>query len=323
VFQQFIFDRQWAALREHAGRQGIAIVGDIPIFVSHDSADVWANQELFRLRPDGLPDVVAGVPPDYFSSTGQRWGNPLYRWDVLRDRDYAWWVERFRRTLEWVDVVRVDHFRGFEACWEIPAEEETAVMGSWEPGPGAEFFRSVQRRLGELPVIAEDLGLITAEVDALRAELGYPGMRVVQFAFDGDPLNPHLPENYPEHTVAYTGTHDNDTIAGWWSHASAEERAAAAERLVTVDGPVSWPFLEMVFRSRARLAMAPLQDILELGSEARMNTPGTSTANWCWRVREGALTDEHARRLRELTCLSGRCAEHRPTSMDLDAGVAP
>ena len=323
VFQQFIFDRQWAALREHAGRQGIAIVGDIPIFVSHDSADVWANQELFRLRPDGLPDVVAGVPPDYFSSTGQRWGNPLYRWDVLRDRDYAWWVERFRRTLEWVDVVRVDHFRGFEACWEIPAEEETAVMGSWEPGPGAEFFRSVQRRLGELPVIAEDLGLITAEVDALRAELGYPGMRVVQFAFDGDPLNPHLPENYPEHTVAYTGTHDNDTIAGWWSHASAEERAAAAERLVTVDGPVSWPFLEMVFRSRARLAVAPLQDILELGSEARMNTPGTSTANWSWRVREGALTDEHARRLRELTCLSGRCAKHRPTSMDLDAGVAP
>jgi 4-alpha-glucanotransferase len=321
-FQQFLFDRQWAAVRTHAHENGIAIIGDIPIFVSHDSADVWANQELFQLRPDGKPQVVSGVPPDYFSRTGQRWGNPLFRWDVLKEQGYAWWVERFRRTLEWVDIVRVDHFRGFQAYWEIPAEEETAVNGSWEAGPGAEFFRTVQSRLGELPLIAEDLGLITPEVDELRAELGYPGMRVVQFAFDEDPRNPHLPENYPENTVAYTGTHDNDTIAGWWDAASEEERSAAERHFSSPALPVNEAFLELVLRSRARIAIAPLQDVLGLGSEARMNTPGTSERNWTWRLREGELRPEHARRLRELCQEAGRCTSSEVPA-DQRQGVAP
>lgn len=322
VFQQYLFDRQWSAVRTHAHENGIAIIGDIPIFVSHDSADVWANQELFLLRPDGTPEVVSGVPPDYFSSTGQRWGNPLFRWDVLRERGYGWWVERFRRTLEWVDVVRVDHFRGFQAYWQIPAEEETAVNGSWEPGPGAGFFRAVQTELGELPVIAEDLGLITAEVDELRAELGYPGMRVVQFAFDGDATNPHLPENYPENTVAYTGTHDNDTIAGWWNGASQDEREAASSRFADRELPVHEAFLDLVFRSRARLAIAPLQDVLGMGSDARMNTPGTSNGNWMWRLREGELRAEHAVRLRELCYRAGRCNELVP-ELPATEGVEP
>lgn len=322
VFQQFLFDRQWAAVRTHAHENGIAIIGDIPIFVSHDSADVWANQELFRLGPDGAPSVVSGVPPDYFSRTGQRWGNPLFRWELMRERGYDWWIERFRRTLEWVDVVRVDHFRGFQAYWEIPAEEETAVRGSWEEGPGAEFFRAVQARLGELPLIAEDLGLITPEVDELREELGYPGMRVVQFAFDDNPLNPHLPENYPEHTVAYTGTHDNDTIMGWWQTASPEERAAAEARFSGRGMPVNEAFVELVFRSSARVAILPLQDALGLGSEARMNTPGTSERNWTWRLRAGEPTSEQAMRLRALTESVGRLQD-RGAGVPATEGVEP
>ncbi|HEX6926052.1 MAG TPA: 4-alpha-glucanotransferase [Longimicrobiaceae bacterium] len=309
VFQQFLFDRQWAAVRTHAHENGIAIIGDIPIFVAHDSADVWAHQDLFRLDSDGHPTVVSGVPPDYFSKTGQRWGNPLFNWDVMRGSGYAWWIERFRRTLEWVDVVRIDHFRGFQAYWEIPAEEETAVHGAWKEGPGAEFFRAMQQRLGAVPVIAEDLGLITPEVDALRTELGYPGMRVVQFAFDGDPRNPHLPENYPEHTVAYTGTHDNDTIVGWWSTASPAEREVARQRWRSSELPVHEAFIDLVFRSPARIAIVPLQDVLGLGSEARMNTPGTSENNWTWRLREGQPGPEDAERLRRLTCDAGRCRD--------------
>jgi 4-alpha-glucanotransferase len=320
AFQQFLMDRHWAALRAYAREKGIAIIGDIPIFVSHDSADVWANQSLFQLREDGRPEVVSGVPPDYFSATGQRWGNPLYRWDVLRDRGYSWWVDRFRRTLEWVDLVRVDHFRGFESYWEIPAEEETAEHGRWRPGPGAEFFRSVQQRLGALPVIAEDLGLITEAVDELRAELGYPGMRVVQFAFDGDLRNPHLPENYPADVVAYTGTHDNDTVVGWWSQASPAERAEAMRRLPGGREPVHEAFLDLLFDSRARLVVAPVQDVLGLGSEARMNTPGTSTANWTWRLGEGELIDEHAVRLRKLTRASGRMHGSRVVPADTAGG---
>ena len=323
IFQQFLFDRLWAAVRTHAHENGIAIIGDIPIFVSHDSADVWANQDLFDLRPDGSPRVVSGVPPDYFSKTGQRWGNPLFRWDVMEERGYLWWVERFRRTLEWVDVVRVDHFRGFQAYWEIPAEEETAVNGSWEEGPGAGFFRNVQARLGELPLIAEDLGLITPEVDELRAELGYPGMRVVQFAFDENPLNPHLPENYPENTVAYTGTHDNDTITGWWETASPEERSAAGSRFPAPQVAPNEAFLQLVLRSRARIAIAPLQDVLGLGSEARMNTPGTNEGNWIWRLREGQLREEHAERLRELSRVAGRLPQPERETTLVGEEVAP
>jgi 4-alpha-glucanotransferase len=304
-FQQFLFDRQWSRLRRYANSRGIRIIGDIPIFGAHDSADVWANQELFILDEEGKPEVVSGVPPDYFSETGQRWGNPLYRWDAMRRNGFRWWTERFRRTLQWVDIVRVDHFRGFQAYWKIPASAETAVHGEWCPGPGAELFREVASQLGPLPLIAEDLGLITAEVEALRDELGYPGMRVIQFAFDGDPRNPHLPENYVERTVAYTGTHDNDTILGWWRDASENERREA-ERRLTVGEEVEWGFMRMVAASRANLAIAPMQDVLGLGGEARMNTPGVSAGNWTWRLESGEVTPAHAARLRHLAATTGR-----------------
>lgn len=306
VFQQAMFDRQWAALRRHAGSRGIEIIGDIPIFVAHDSADVWAHQELFALDGEGRPTVVSGVPPDYFSETGQRWGNPLFRWDVMRGRGYRWWIDRFRRTFDWVDVVRVDHFRGFESYWEIPAEEETAVVGEWRPGPGAAFFRAVTAELGELPLIAEDLGLITPAVEDLRVELGYPGMRVLQFAFDGNTGNPHLPENYPEMTVGYTGTHDNDTGAGWWAAAEDGEKQAARSRFRDHSMPVHESLMELVYRSRARLVVAPVQDVLGLGAEARMNTPGTSQGNWTWRLAAGELTADRAAWLRRLTSETGR-----------------
>ena len=305
---QFLFDRQWRALREHAHSRGVRIIGDIPIFVAHDSADVWAHRELFELDEQGRPEVVSGVPPDYFSETGQRWGNPLYRWGRMRERGYQWWTERFRRTLEWVDLVRVDHFRGFEAYWEIPAEEETALNGEWQPGPGRDLFDELADILGPLPVIAEDLGLITDEVEELRDELGFPGMRVLQFAFDGDPRNPHLPENHVENVVAYTGTHDNDTTVGWWEDASAEDRARVRERLDDPGRPIHEALLEMVLRSPAALAVVPMQDVLGLGGEARMNTPGTAGGNWRWRLREGQLDPRAGARLREMTERARRLA---------------
>jgi 4-alpha-glucanotransferase len=306
--EQFLFDRQWSELRAYANSRGVRVIGDIPIFVAHDSADVWAHPELFELDGAGRPLVVSGVPPDYFSETGQRWGNPLYRWETARPAIYDWWVDRFRRVLSWVDVVRVDHFRGFESYWEIPAEEETAVHGRWRTGPGADFFRAVERRLGRLPVIAEDLGLITPAVEELREELDYPGMRVVQFGFDGDPVNPHLPENYPRHSVVYTGTHDNDTLAGWWAKASEAERAEVAERVDIAAGESSWPLAELVMDSLADLVIIPVQDVLGLGSEARMNTPGTNSFNWSWRLRPGELTSEAGERLSRATERSGRLA---------------
>jgi 4-alpha-glucanotransferase len=305
-FQQFLFDRQWSRLKRYANERGIRVIGDIPIFVAHDSADVWANQGIFMLDAEGKAEAVSGVPPDYFSETGQRWGNPLYRWSEMAENGFRWWVERFRRTLEWVDVIRIDHFRGFEAYWRIPAEEETAMHGEWCRGPGAEFFRSLERQLGPLPVIAEDLGLITREVEELRDELGYPGMRVLEFAFDGESHNPHLPENYVERTVAYTGTHDNDTIVGWWREASESERHEAVRRMGGEAGEIQWGFLRMLAASRANLVIAPLQDVLGLGSEARMNTPGTTAGNWGWRLQTGQTTPELAARLRHLTGEAGR-----------------
>jgi 4-alpha-glucanotransferase len=311
AFVQFLFERQWDALRRHANGRGVRIIGDVPIFVSHDSADVWANRELFELDAEGHPVVVSGVPPDYFSATGQRWGNPLYRWDVMRSRGYAWWKERFRRTLELVDVARIDHFRGFESYWEVPGHEETALNGRWMPGPGADLFRSLEAELGPLPLIAEDLGIITEEVEALRDGLELPGMRVLHFAF-GDAedahLNPHLPANHPPRSVAYTGTHDNDTSVGWHAAAGEVER----EGLERVAGPVEsaddvhWRMMEAVFRSPAAVAIVPLQDVLGLGSEARMNTPGTVEGNWAWRFPAGALTSELGARLRALTRAAAR-----------------
>jgi len=304
AFGQFLFEEQWSRLRSYANARGIRIVGDIPIFVAHDSADVWAHPEIFQLDEQGSPTVVAGVPPDYFSATGQRWGNPLYRWDTLATNGYGWWVDRFRRAFQLVDTARIDHFRGFEAYWEIDATEPTAVNGKWIPGPGAPFFRVIEQRLGRLPLIAEDLGLITAGVEQLRDELGYPGMRVLQFAFDGDPRNPHLPANYVQPSVAYTGTHDNDTILGWWSSAGWEERSRVLDLLGGRE-PDNWSFIEMIMSSRAGLTVVPLQDVLGFGREARMNTPGEPAANWAWRIN-GPPADDAGRRLRALTEATSR-----------------
>jgi 4-alpha-glucanotransferase len=312
AFQQFLFERQWQPLREHARRRGISIIGDVPIFVAHDSADVWANRSLFQLDAEGNPTVVSGVPPDYFSETGQRWGNPLYRWDRLEHDGYRWWVERFRRTLEWVDIVRIDHFRGFQAYWEVPADEETALNGRWVEGPGRAFFDALQRELGQLPVIAEDLGLITREVEQLRDDLELPGMRVLQFAFDGSADNPHLPENYVANSVAYTGTHDNDTISGWWRAASREERARVEPRIRAFHGAVHWRLMELVAHSGANLAIFPAQDLLGLDSGARMNTPGTAADNWSWRLDDaGDLDTATLAQLREMTRASVRIAHDR------------
>jgi 4-alpha-glucanotransferase len=312
AFVQWAFDRQWGALRRHAAARGVRLIGDVPIFVAHDSADVWAHRELFSLDAQGRPTVVAGVPPDYFSATGQRWGNPLYRWDVLRATGYRWWIDRFRRALQHVDVARVDHFRGFESYWEVPAVEETALHGRWVPGPGAELFRAVEAALGGLPLIAEDLGIITPEVDALREGLGLPGMRVLHFAFGDDERNPHLPANHPRDTVAYTGTHDNDTSAGWYAAAGAGERAGLARLTPLSRGDVHWGMIEAVFGSPAEVAVVPVQDVLGLGSEARMNTPGTVEGNWAWRMREGDLTPAAAARLRDVTQRTGRLPSGAP-----------
>ena len=312
AYAQYLFDLQWASLRRHAHARGIRVVGDVPIFVAYDSADVWAHPELFALDGELRPTVVSGVPPDYFSATGQRWGNPLYRWDVLERTGYRWWIERFRRVFSRVDVVRVDHFRGFESYWEVPADEETAMRGRWMPGPGRALFDAVRRELGALPLIAEDLGLITPEVNALRDALSLPGMRVLQFAFgEDDPRNPHLPRNYVHNAVAYTGTHDNDTVLGWYADAEPRERAGARALAGADGGEVHWRLIEAVLRSPAGWAIVPLQDVLGLGGQARMNTPGVAEGNWAWRFREGDLTPELAARLAELVRASGRAPSRK------------
>ena len=290
---QFLFDRQWRALREYAHGAGVELIGDIPIFVAHGSADVWANRSLFQLDSLGSPIEVAGVPPDYFSETGQRWGNPLYDWNAMREREYAWWTERFRHTFAHFDRVRVDHFRAFAAYWSIPAHEETAIAGRWIPGPGLPFFEQIaenlgigRQRLGELPIVLEDLGIITPDVDALRRELGLPGMKVLQFSFDDDWNNVHKPHNYPTdgNCVVYSGTHDNDTANGWYEGGTDEDRARARNHLA-IDGlTFARDLVGAAWRSNASLAIAPLQDLLELGSDARMNTPGTPKGNWTWRM---------------------------------------
>ncbi|HEX9501881.1 MAG TPA: 4-alpha-glucanotransferase [Thermoanaerobaculia bacterium] len=303
---QFLFFRQWAAIREAADARGIDILGDVPIYVAGDSADVWANRELFQLDDNGEPTVVAGVPPDYFSETGQRWGNPLYRWDVLREKRYRWWVSRFRAALRFADIVRIDHFRGFAAYWEIPASEPTAIHGRWMPGPGRLLFDAVRAALGDLPLIAEDLGFITPEVHELRRAIGVPGMKILQFAF-AKVNSPHLPHCYEPMTVVYTGTHDNDTARGWYATATPEERQHVEEYLgIDGQGPIEWALIRAAFTSVAQTAVVPAQDILGLGSEARMNRPGDGDANWSWRCLPGALTAAHAARLRRLAEITGR-----------------
>lgn len=308
---QFAFSQQWGLLRSAAARTGLRIMGDVAIFVNFDSADVWVHPEIFELDENLEPTRIAGVPPDYFSPTGQRWGNPLYRWDVLAARHFDWWVERIRRAVELYDIVRLDHFRGFEAYWAIPAQDETAVNGEWVKAPGLELFRTLEAALGPLPLVAEDLGLITPEVEALRHELRMPGMRVLQFGFSDNGAHVHLPHRMPPETVAYTGTHDNDTTQGWWEKAGKAEKRALecyAGPLAKRDGKprAVWPLIRATETSVAQLAIVPAQDLLELGSEARMNTPSVADGNWSWRAPEGCWTDELAGRLAALVDVTDR-----------------
>ncbi|MHB1158988.1 MAG: 4-alpha-glucanotransferase [Chloroflexota bacterium] len=306
-FLQLEFARQWRVLKRYANDRGVRIVGDIPIFVALDSADVWSRPEMFYLDERGNPSIVSGVPPDYFSKTGQRWGNPLYRWDVLARQGYDWWVERFRVTLAQVDLVRIDHFRGFQAYWEVPAQHRTAERGRWVQGPGEQLFHALEEALGPLPVIAEDLGIITPDVELLRDRLGYPGMKVLQFAFGDDARNPHLPHNLERRCVLYTGTHDNDTTVGWFSSRTPRERAAILRYLGTDGREIHWDMIRLALASVAEVAVVPVQDLLGLGSEARMNLPGHASGNWGWRLTSGQLRPELAARLRELAITYGRC----------------
>ncbi len=312
-FLQFLFFTQWERLKTYANQRGVKLIGDLPIYVGFDSAEVWAHPELFDLHPQTrLPRCVAGVPPDYFSKTGQRWGNPLYRWRDEHDQPvqavYDWWVERFRATFELVDIVRVDHFRGFEAYWAIPAKEKTAIKGQWRRGPGASLFRIVQETLGELPVIAEDLGLITPEVNELRLQCGFPGMKVLQFAFSGEADNIYLPHNYADpHCIVYTGTHDNDTTLGWFRTAAPDCQAYTLRYLGrSADINLPWEMIRLAWSSVAAWAVAPLQDVLGLSSDGRMNIPGKPQGNWQWRYLPGALHDQLSAGLAELTHLYGR-----------------
>ena len=311
-FCQWAFFRQWARLRAHARARRVRIVGDTPIFVAHHSADVWCRPELFELDADGRPTVVAGVPPDRFSPDGQRWGNPLYRWAEHARDGHAWWIQRLRRTFELVDIVRIDHFRGFSAHWEIPAGQATAARGRWVEGPGAALFEAVNQALGPLPIIAEDLGVITPDVDALRRRLGLPGMRILQFAFDGDAGNRFLPHNHERDAVVYTGTHDNDTTAGWWAQASEHERHFARGYLATDGHDMPWALIRAACASVADAAIHPMQDVLALPSECRMNHPGQGQGWWKWRMRWSQVHAWHAERLAELGRLYGRDAAALP-----------
>ena len=302
IADQVRFEREWSALRSYAAERGVRLMGDVPIYVAPGSADQRAWPELFR------DDEVAGVPPDAYAETGQLWGNPLYDWPALRAEGFRWWIERFRRSFELFDLVRVDHFRGFVAFWAVPADEETALNGRWQRGPGAAVFQAAAAELGELAVVAEDLGDITPPVTELRRELGFPGMAVLQFAFNpGDEDGTHEPHNHEAHQVVYTGTHDNDTVCGWWETLGSERRAGARRAFVgEADERVHWAMIRLALASTADLAMMQAQDVLGLGSEARMNVPGTTGASWRWRMEPGALTADHAARLRELTRAAGR-----------------
>lgn len=303
---QYQFFRQWLELKRYANEKGIQIIGDIPIFVAYDSADVWAHPEYFELDEDSLPTVVAGVPPDYFSPTGQLWGNPLYRWEALAADGYRWWVHRFQQVFKTVDIVRLDHFRGFEAYWEIPAGEPTAVRGRWVQGPGIPFFHAIEQALGQLPIIAEDLGFITPGVQALRDEFQFPGMKILQFAFTTDASNEYLPHNCVPNSVIYTGTHDNQTTKGWFAAREEPERIAALRYVGTDGHDIAWDLIRLAYMTVCDLAIVPLQDVLGVGDEGRMNTPGRLGGNWSWRCPMEALTPELRANLLELALTYGR-----------------
>lgn len=305
-FRHFLFFRQWANLKRYAAERKVRLIGDIPIFVSSDSADVWANPELFQLDEHRRPKVVAGVPPDYFSPTGQLWGNPIYHWEALKRTGFSWWIARLRTTLEQVDVVRLDHFRGFEAYWEIPAGSSTAEKGRWVKAPGAALFEAVRLALGGLPIIAEDLGVITPEVEALRDQFHFPGMRILQFAFGGQVEHRFLPHIYEANTLVYTGTHDNDTTLGWFRTLPGHEAHYLRRYVPGVDHDPVWSLIRLAWASVADLALTPLQDVLNLGTEARMNYPGRPAGNWSWRYRSEWLNDGVLGRLADMTEVYGR-----------------
>ncbi len=308
-FEQFVFRRQWLDLKGFANERGIQLFGDIPIFVAHDSAEVWAARELFDLDECGKPRHVAGVPPDYFSATGQRWGNPLYNWQTMQADGFAWWKRRVETQRVLFDLIRIDHFRGFEAYWAIPVDEDTAENGTWTPAPGKALFEALLADLGCLPLVAEDLGIITPEVEVLRDTFGLPGMRILQFAFDGEVDNPYLPHNHLENCVVYTGTHDNDTTVGWFAACDERERARVLEYLGHPHEPIPWPLIRQALASVARLAVVPMQDVLALDSAHRMNTPGTSGGNWCWRFDWRQVEPGLAGRLRHMIGLYGRALD--------------
>lgn len=312
-FQQFEFFEEWSALKSYTKEKDIKIIGDIPIFVAYDSADVWANPLLFHMDEKGFPTFVAGVPPDYFSTTGQLWGNPLYDWEQHKKTDYRWWIARISSTLSMVDILRIDHFRGFESYWAIPFGKENATVGAWQKGPGAELFFAIQKALGNLPIIAEDLGIITEEVIALREILGFPGMKVLQFAFSGSPDNDYLPHTYEKHAVVYTGTHDNDTTLGWYHGAKPKEQDFF-RRYMNVSGETPpWDFIRLAMASTAVFSIFPLQDVLALDSHSRMNTPSTTSGNWQFRFKAEQLEDNLSNRLAYLSKIFGRLP--KPTEL--------
>jgi len=332
-FWQFEFFRQWEELKTYCRERGIRMMGDIPIYVAHDSAEVWAHPELFHLDPQGRPTVVSGVPPDYFCSTGQLWGNPIYRWETLAKDGFRWWIERFRGAFALFDLVRLDHFRGFEAYWEVPATEPTAMHGRWVKAPGDGLLTALQKEFGELPIVAENLGVITPGVEQLREKFGLPGMSILQFAFGTDPQGPSFrPHNYRRDLVAYTGSHDNDTAVGWWKSEGGgdstrtpedvrkEHECARAYLGLSEDAEINWALIRAALASVADTAIVPLQDVLGLGSEARMNLPGSVSGNWRWRAREGVLRPELSARLRSLSEIYGRVVDTPPDNVVALAG---
>ena len=305
-FEQFVFFKQWLELKRYANERGVLIFGDMPIFVALDSAEVWAHREYFDLAPDGKPNTVAGVPPDYFSATGQRWGNPHYNWPRMRQDDFLWWRNRIGGTMELFDLIRIDHFRGFEAYWQIDADAPTAINGKWIKAPGKALFSTLLKYFGELPFVAEDLGTITPEVDELRERFGWPGMKILQFAFDGNVDNPYLPHNHEHNTVVYTGTHDNDTTLSWFESLKEHERRGIYDYLGNIQEPMPWALIRAALASTANLAVIPMQDVLSLGKNHRMNTPGVRDGNWSWRFQWSQVNGDIVERLRHLVKMYGR-----------------
>nr|WP_068268560.1 4-alpha-glucanotransferase [Caviibacter abscessus] len=306
-FIQFLFFKQWKEIKKYANSKNIQIIGDIPIFVAFDSADAWANTDIFLFDNDLKPCCVAGVPPDYFSATGQLWGNPLYNWDKMRETGYKWWIERIGANLSVCDIIRIDHFRGFESYWEIPYGEQTAINGKWVKGPGIDFFNKLKETFGELNIIAEDLGILTDEVVKLKESAGLPGMKILQFAFDGDMTNDYLPHNFEQNCVVYTGTHDNDTTQGWYNSLNDEERNRVKSYINNWDDAgIVWNLIRLTHNSIAKFSIIPMQDYLCLDSRARINTPGVSSGNWMFRIKENAMSDELANSIADLTKNSGR-----------------